>query len=352
MTWTKNAALAFIPFVIFGLVFGIGYVGVYLGTSVSSSQSPNVVDYSSLASSEISSNPTLGVELFVSLNSTIIAQSGSIGVNISEYNLLPTTNNVSVSSDWALQESQGPGLRMGPCGNGAFPFGIALLRGYYSSSNISSDTSLYLYNPDGIYGCPADFFGVAQYYSFEPSSDSTAVCQGAINSTGTDDQNCEPPIFSTFPLSHSVGIGSYWNSSGTEHSLTEGVYTIVTGDEWGQLVILHFAVVPQTSLNGLTIGSVAFSSSWHYVGNVTLSGSESSCVILRLPCPSNTQNPAEELTNGNGDVAYVETMTLCEAGSTTKACTTFTIVLINNNLYCINPNDNIPSQPSCPAILG
>ena len=96
-----------------------------------------------------------------------------------------------------------------------------------------------------------------------------------------------------------------------------------------------------------TIGSANFSSAWHYVGNVTLSGSESSCEIMRLPCPSNPQNTAEELTSMNGTVAYVETIHGCGPDN----CTTTTIVLVNNSLYCVSPKDNIATQTLCPRLI-
>jgi hypothetical protein len=51
-------------------------------------------------------------------------------------------------------------------------------------------------------------------------------------------------------MSQDVGISRTWyqisNSSlpgnASYHYLTPGIYTIVGGDEWGQDVILHFAV--------------------------------------------------------------------------------------------------------------
>ncbi|MGA2875326.1 MAG: hypothetical protein ABSE82_07280 [Nitrososphaerales archaeon] len=29
----------------------------------------------------------------------------------------------------------------------------------------------------------------------------------------------------------------------------------------------------------------------------------------------------------------------------------YTIVLINGELYCVSPNDNIPSEPACPGVI-
>jgi hypothetical protein len=102
----------------------------------------------------------------------------------------------------------------------------------------------------------------------------------------------------------------------------------------------------QTTL--ITIGSVKFGPSWHYVGNVTLSGTESVCDILRLPCGGGTpQNPGEELKSTNGTVAYVETANGCGP----QGCVITTIVLINYNLFCVSPKSNIPSQAECPGLI-
>lgn len=97
----------------------------------------------------------------------------------------------------------------------------------------------------------------------------------------------------------------------------------------------------------IMIGSVNFSSIWHYTGNVTLSGSESVCSILRIPCAANPQNPAEELMSTNATVAYAEIAHGCGP----QNCMTTTIVLINNNLYCVSPKSNISSQPECPKLI-
>lgn len=45
MPWNKNAALAFIPFVMFGLVFGIGYVGISMVHDSSNGNSTTTASY-------------------------------------------------------------------------------------------------------------------------------------------------------------------------------------------------------------------------------------------------------------------------------------------------------------------
>ena len=89
------------------------------------------------------------------------------------------------------------------------------------------------------------------------------------------------------------------------------------------------------------VGSVEFSGAWHYVGNITLTGEQSVCYILRLPCPSNPSNSAMAFSDG-ASTAYVEFA---------NGNIEYTIVLINGELYCVSPNDSIPSEPGCPGVI-
>ena len=100
---------------------------------------------------------------------------------------------------------------------------------------------------------------------------------------------------------------------------------------------------PQSA--GVSVGGVQFGSQWRYASNVTLTGSQSACEILRFPCPSALpQSEAERILSSNGTMAYVETASGCGPGT----CVSWTIVLIGNSLYCVTPRSNIQSQPLCP----
>ncbi len=94
-------------------------------------------------------------------------------------------------------------------------------------------------------------------------------------------------------------------------------------------------------------GAVSFSSSWHYVVNVTLSGTLSACEALRFPCPSNPTSQAEQFTNGTANI-YAEGITGCQEGSAT-ACITWTIIISNNSVYCITPP--VSYAPQCPSVI-
>ncbi|MFI5419662.1 MAG: hypothetical protein ACHQ1H_01705 [Nitrososphaerales archaeon] len=193
-------------------------------------------------------NRSNGLTMQLAMNtSTVFAnplsvnQSGGILIMISLYNTLPTANNLSSSQAWPIA-----GLLAGPC-SGYKPIGIAVMKGFYSPGNISQGQPLHLFQQ--IY-CPAYF--PAQYYIFGPTSDyvrmfskpnSPAPSNVSQNSNPLGDmeavvslsgsccrqlpgpQNCSCYIYSPIPFS-------------------TGTYTVVGGDEWGDLAILHFFVLP------------------------------------------------------------------------------------------------------------
>ncbi len=332
--WIRSTVLAFIPIAITGLIFG-GYLVGALSITTSTTSITTGINYPTFVQSNETKNSGLGLELSLSLNSTLFAQGQEISINITEYNTLQSNNTLAREDNWSVS-----GLSLGPC-SGNLPIGFEVFPGYYSTSNITqapASQAIRLYQP-GVYSCPALFF--VNSYAFQPNSD--------IASIG---YQCTPaPCYSPITISGSIAFNGSWsggdeNGGGAVHNpLGTGFYTVVGGDEWGQLILLHFVV---TQINGpIKIGSVTFEIPWRYVGNVTLSGNESSCVVLRLPCPSNPQNSAEEFVSTNGTIAYAETAQICGP----NVCTNYTIVLVDNNLYCVNPNSNIPSELDCPSIL-
>ncbi len=100
-----------------------------------------------------------------------------------------------------------------------------------------------------------------------------------------------------------------------------------------------YYILAQSSSGSPQIRSITFVPGWHYVGSVNLKGEQSSCSQLRLPCPTNPSNQADEYSNGS-TTAYVE-------GAGLGA---YTIVLINATLYCISPPVSWTQQ--CPTQIG
>jgi hypothetical protein len=168
-----------------------------------------------------------GLRLYLSLDSTIYQPEQQVTIVIDETNMLSKTNNVTTSDKWPLS-----GLSVSHCGTLNYPFGVAIFQGYYASGDISSATPLKLYDPLAVYSCPMVLSEI-DTYAFQPLSDIAAVFQiSDTNPVLTENMNVE------------VQTTGYWIGS-TAVTLTNfdpGVYTVVGGDEWGSLLVVHFTV--------------------------------------------------------------------------------------------------------------
>jgi hypothetical protein len=219
-------------------------VAVFLAIAVIASvvfaQDPNNSPYNGyvpkvLPTSASSTDSSTGLALGLSLNATTIRSGQTVNFSASEFNTLPAMDNVNASNDWPLR-----GLSLGLCGTVNEPFGMAVFRGYYDKSNISSASQLMLYPPNAMTSCPA-IFSVISRYSFYPDS-SKAQIWGSCSP-----EPCQGDDLSGPPISASNKINGFWGGIPyfqwiSPWTLPSGVYTVAAGDEWGQLVLLHFVV--------------------------------------------------------------------------------------------------------------
>lgn len=168
-------------------------------------------------------NASLGLTLNVALSTVFIQPpEQGISITISETNILNSTNTVSAATEWPFSP-----LSLGSCGVGSDPIELAVFQGYYTFSNISTAMELDLYQP-GTYLCPPITMGSIAFYIFQPLSDMAFI-------------NSSNPGFG-WPMNYTVMASGYY--LGTDvHNFSPGIYTVVGGDEWGQLVLLHFVVV-------------------------------------------------------------------------------------------------------------
>jgi hypothetical protein len=160
------------------------------------------------------------------LNSTRVSSGQAIAATVDEFNTMVAPNNVSVSSDWPLQ-----GLAVGACGSVNYPVGLAVLRGNYDLANVTSGTALQIYQP-GAYGCPIVLSGISSYL-FQASSDNATVIG-----------SCQPGACLNETMGATVSVSGYWTGGAATAftSFPAGVYTVVAGDEWGDITLSHFAV--------------------------------------------------------------------------------------------------------------
>ena len=193
-------------------------------TSVTVEQTSYIVTSVDQASStDTSAN---GLNLTLSMNSNTFKSGDTVSITIEEKNTLTTDNNVPVADLWPVQ-----GLNDGPTGTVNYPFGISILQGYYDASNIASITPLILYDPNAPYAGPMELAGIISY-DFQPSSDIADIY------TKYDSE----PL--SMNMTAGIKVVGFWISglNATSSNFTPGIYTVVGGNEWGALAILHFTV--------------------------------------------------------------------------------------------------------------
>jgi len=137
--------------------------------------------------------------------------------------MLSTPNQVTSATAWPLT-----GLLDNPCGTTIYPMGIEILRG----TNLSAASSSYLtLFPPGYRTCPNIPASIPSYV-FKANS------QWAIPEN----------VGQYYPMVATLGASGYWTWSGPDfnnaihHLFEPGIYTVVAGDEWGTVVLLHFTV--------------------------------------------------------------------------------------------------------------
>jgi hypothetical protein len=177
-----------------------------------------------------SSKTVSGLSLSLYLDSKTYQQGQQVNIVVNEKNTLKTTNIIASSTKWPIS-----GLRVGPCGTLNYPFGFAIFQGNYTAANVSTATPLQIYQP-ATYTCPM-IMGDISSYVFQPLSDTASVFQTSESTA----------VFSNMAMNTEFEPGprGYWasNNIGAAFTLFEpGVYTVVAGDEWGALVLVHFTI--------------------------------------------------------------------------------------------------------------
>lgn len=183
-------------------------------TNANTSISGSTITYSTttLGNETIASttDTTLGLELMLTLNATHITAGQTIGGNVSWRNVLPTVLNLSSQTeDWQLTALADQGDDYGYC-VGEEAFAPVIYEGYFLASNITLGAPL------------GDLKNALTYCALHP------------------------PSFYVFqPLASGRGftIATYgYNINNQLVVFLPGTYTVVAGDRWGQMVILHFEV--------------------------------------------------------------------------------------------------------------
>jgi hypothetical protein len=166
-----------------------------------------------------------GLRLTLSLDSTTYHPGEQISITIGEKNTLPIENNISAADEWPVQ-----GLYLEPCT--VYPFGISILQGYYDAKNVTAVTPLQLFSPNVMYSCAV---GPPVSYDFQPWSDIAAIYTSCDSEPWSINMTAKVTSAGFWTVTHGHPTWTFSN-------FTPGIYTVVGGDEWGALVILHFTI--------------------------------------------------------------------------------------------------------------
>ncbi len=236
---------------------GVYYLQPQLtGSSTTSVATTTCSSYSGIGECGQATNQKTGLQLQLSINSTEFASGSPMLIIIGEYNTLSTINNVTIANNYPIPNLELPNI--------LDPFGIAIFKGNYAMSNVSKGSAItplfQMYLPGMC--CPA--IALPQNYIFQPESYyATYPPQSSVTSTETfvttSVTNTITYIFTTTftgttyslrPITDSVSLsGSISNFTSSSpfafsvENFSAGNYTLVGGDEWGELVFLHFEIV-------------------------------------------------------------------------------------------------------------
>jgi hypothetical protein len=157
------------------------------------------------------------LRLYLSTDSTYANPAEAVGVDISLNNTSSTPLILAKADNWPRND-----LSSGPCSN--LPFGVAILKGYYTEQNMSGASSLVIYqnipcpNPTSI-----------KSYTFQPlSNKATQECDSLFS--------C--PVLADMKIH--LKVDGFMDNNGQHRPFNVGTYTIVGGDEWGHVAIQHF----------------------------------------------------------------------------------------------------------------
>jgi len=222
-----------IGIIIIAILLFVSTLGCISTTSTSTSSTVSQITSSttttSTNSNSASVNSISGLSLSLSLDGTTYQPGQEVSITVDEANTLTEINNVPVSNNRPYSS-----LQAAPC-DYISPYGIAVFQGNYTTSNFSTGTPLTLYDPHVARLCPT-IYGITSY-SFESSSDMAAVIEGSNPS----------PTNSTQQMKYDLTINGYWpddnfSSNSQLTGFAPGLYTVVAGDEWGAVVVVHFTV--------------------------------------------------------------------------------------------------------------
>ena len=206
-------------------------------------------------------NPSTNLKFSMSLNSSSVQQGSVLAASFDLYNVLGRANNLTGAADWQLTNaSENSGLVGWNCAQNDL-FRIEVVSGYYGLNNYSVGTPLdvflwqppYAFNQCAYYVRSTNYTAPVlsvppndqNYYIFRPSSNVawwvTSSGLAALSSP------CVPSN-GTLHCSRTAGqdavMGETMILETRLFAKSIGTFTVIGGDEWGDVAALHFQVGP------------------------------------------------------------------------------------------------------------
>ncbi len=224
----RKGGLAALVAILVVASLGIGYLS---GNSTRATETVTSVSTSTVTSTATSISTetsvfTHGILVPVSWASTPNAATGlSLNLNLStnyngwviltvyEFNTLDRANNVSAAESWPSNASLFQWVRESYEANVGMA-GYEVLQGNYGLSNFTEGIALWLQPPPSLLGCCLGE-GSPTSYAFQPLSGANVL---------------------------SGSYAGYFVGGSTYSPFSPGTYTVLAGDEWGDVAILHFTV--------------------------------------------------------------------------------------------------------------
>lgn len=246
-----STLLAFIVVAVV-IVSSLAFLAAQPGLGTGTSSTPTTVQSTTSAN---------GLRLSLSATTAATSAGSSFTVAISDFNTLDTTNTPTIIG---VPSAGGSDLTLEPCSQ--LPLGLAVWEGDYVAGNLSAAPPLTLFQP-GIYECPAEF-SVA-YFSFYQLSDNVSLYSLQPAKLGN---TTVPTDMWTAPDAFTQGFSGYWTTQGAFQQFQPGVYTLVGGDDYGQLAIIHFYLAAPETTSTTSSSSLTSTSTTSSQGSTPTSG--------------------------------------------------------------------------------
>jgi hypothetical protein len=189
------------------------------GTSTSSTATSSVTT---------TTDQTPGIELLLSVTPNQGPLGTTFDVNVTALNTLLRANNVTGIGDYH-------GVQVNPlCNTGPVTFEV--LQGYYTAANFTGGSVLNIHGVQNMM-CIVPTSALS-YYLFQPNS---SIFEGPLpNDSGQGAAAMTSRAATTSASLQNVYSSEFQNPE----RFPAGTYTIVAADNWGQLAVAHFVVLP------------------------------------------------------------------------------------------------------------